>query len=317
MSVLFTFPGQGSQSPGMLSRLPADDEVDRTFAQTYAVLGRDPTELDTEASLQSTVAVQLALLIAGVAMARVLIARGARPDMVAGMSVGAYPAAVVAGVLDYEDALRLVQLRGRMMEEAYPAGYGMTAVIGIDLSRLEQIVARVHAPSRPVFIANLNAERQIIVSGADAAMDAVADIALAEGATRCERLAVSVPSHCELLAPVAHAMKAAFVEVLPKRPRIQYLSSSAARALSDPVRIADDLAGNVARPVNWLDTAKLAWERGARLAIEMPSREVLTGLTQEAFSEGLVVCCENNRLDTVCALIRREHQDGLGCTGDR
>ncbi|WP_068638987.1 malonate decarboxylase subunit epsilon [Thauera butanivorans] len=308
MSVLFTFPGQGSQSPGMLSRLPADVEVERTFAQAHAVLGRDPGELDTEASLRSTVAVQLALLIAGVAMARVLIARGARPDMVAGMSVGAYPAAVVAGVLDYEDALRLVALRGRLMEEAFPASYGMTAVIGIELSYLERIVARIHSPSQPVFIANLNAERQTIVAGADAAMEAVAGAALEQGATRCERLAASVPSHCELLAPVAHAMKNAFAGVATKRPRIHFLSSSAARVLRDPARIADDLAGNVAMQVNWLDTAKLAWERGARLAVEMPSREVLTGLTHAAFAEGLALCCENNRVDTVCALIRREQE---------
>lgn len=312
MSVLFTFPGQGSQSPGMLARLPADAEVERTFAQARAVLGHDPFKLDTAEALQSTVAVQLALLIAGVAMARVLIARGAAPDMVAGMSVGAYPAAVIAGVLDYEDALRLVALRARLMEEAFPTGYGMTAVIGIDVSRLARIVARVHSPAQPVFIANLNGEQQIIVAGADSAMEAVAGLALEHGATRCERLAVSVPSHCELLAPVAYEMKRAFAAVNPMRPRIPFLSSSAARALSNPVHIAEDLAGNVARCVNWGDTVKLAWERGARLAVEMPSREVLTGLTHAAFSEGLAVCCENNRLDTIRVLIRREQQGGHG-----
>lgn len=306
MSVLFTFPGQGSQSPGMLSRLPADPEVERSLAQARAVLGYDPLELDTEQALRSTVAVQLALLIAGVAMARTLIARDAAPGMVAGMSVGAYPAAVIAGVLDYEDALRLVALRGRLMEEAFPAGYGMTAVIGLEFSRLARIVARVHAPSRPVFIANLNAEQQIIVAGADAANAAVAELALEQGATRCERLAVSVPSHCALLAPVAREMQQAVAAVAPRRPRIGYLSSSAARAIADPARIADDLAGNVAQRVNWLDTVKLAWERGARLAVEMPSREVLTGLTHAAFSEGLALSCENSRVDTICALVRRE-----------
>lgn len=312
MSVLFTFPGQGSQSPGMLSRLPADAEVDRTFAQTRAVLGRDPFELDTDQALQSTVAVQLALLIAGVAMARTLIARDAAPDMVAGMSVGAYPAAVIAGVLDYEDALRLVDLRGRLMEEAFPAGYGMTALIGIDAFRLELIVARVHTPSRPVFIANINAEQQIIVAGADAAMEAVAELALEQGATRCERLMVGVPSHCALLAPVAHDMRRAMAAVRWTRPRVAFLSSTAARAMADPARITDDLAGNVAQRVNWLDTVKLAWERGARVAVEMPSREVLTGLTHAAFSEGLALCCETSRVDTICALIRREQQGRLG-----
>lgn len=311
MSVLFTFPGQGSQSAGMLSRLPVHPEVERTFAETYSVLGREALELDTEDALRSTVAVQLALLIAGVAMARVLIARGAGPDMVAGMSVGAYPAAVIAGVLDYGDALHLVNLRARLMEEAFPTGYGMTAVIGIDCSRLEKIVAQVHSPTTPVFIANLNAEHQIIVAGADAAMDLVAAHALAQGASRCERLAVSVPSHCELLAPIAREMMRAVAAVTLMRPRIAYLSSSAARSIADPDRIGRDLAGNVAQRVNWLDTAKLAWERGARLAVEMPSREVLTGLTQGAFAGGLALCCENNRLDTVCALVRREKEVGL------
>lgn len=310
MSVLFTFPGQGSQSPGMLARLPAHPEVERTLAQTRAALGFDPRTLDSEEALGSTVAVQLSLLIAGVAMARALAAEGCAPDMVAGMSIGAYPAAVTAGVLDYEDALRLVALRGRLMEEAFPAGYGMTAIVGLPFAALDALVGRIHSPSTPVFIANLNAEQQIIVAGAVPAMEMLAALALEQGATRCERLAVSVPSHCELLAPVARELKAAIADAPLTRPRITYLSSSAARAITDPARLADDLAGNVAQRVNWHDTAKLAWERGARLAVEMPSRDVLTGLTQAAFADGLALCCENNRIDTLCALIGREKECG-------
>jgi len=305
MSVLFTFPGQGSQVAGMLRSLPDHPAVERTLAEARGELGHDPRELDSAERLASTVAVQLALLIAGVAMARVLIARGAAPDMVAGMSVGAFPAAVVAGALDFRDAVRLVALRGRLMESAFPSGYGMTAVIGLDRYQLEALVARVHAASTPVFIANHNAERQIVIAGAHAAMRAVAELALAHGATRCEPLAVSVPSHCALLAPAAAAMKTALSALVLQRPRLTYLSSSAARALADPARIADDLADNMARHVNWPDTMRLAWERGARLAVEMPSGNVLTGLTQPAFADGLAVCCENNRIETVAALIAR------------
>lgn len=305
MSVLFTFPGQGSQVPGMLRSLPDHPAVARTLAEARGALGHDPRELDSAEALASTVAVQLSLLVAGVATARVLIARGAAPDMVAGMSVGAFPAAVVAGALDFRDAVRLVALRGRLMESAFPEGYGMTAVVGLDRYQLDALVARVHAAATPVFVANHNAERQIVIAGAHAAMRAVAALALAQGATRCEPLAVGVPSHCALLAPAAAAMKTALSALVLQRPRLTYLSSSAARALADPARIADDLADNMARQVNWPDTVRLAWERGARLALEMPSGNVLTGLTQPAFADGLAVCCENNRIETVAALVAR------------
>lgn len=306
MSVLFTFPGQGSQSPGMLARLPDHPEVERTLQQAQAVLGEDPRQLDSEAALRSTRAVQLCLLVAGVAMARVLVARGAAPDMVAGMSVGAYPAAVVAGVIEFEDALELIALRGRLMGEAYPAGFGMTAVMGIDAQRLAAIVGHLHRADAPVFVANLNSEQQTIIAGADVAMEAVAARAREEGATRTERLAVSVPSHCELLLPVARQLRTAMAGRSLRRPTVRWISSSRARLLSDPERIADDLADNAALQVNWRDTIKLAWECGARLAVEMPSRDVLTGLTQPVFADGLALCSDNNRVDSLTALILRE-----------
>ena len=131
MSVLFTFPGQGAQKPGMLHTLPTHAETARTLAEATRALGRDVLALDDAGALRSTVAVQLSLLVAGVAMARVLAAHGAAPQLVAGLSIGAWPAAVVAGVLEFADAVRLVELRARLMEDAYPAGYGMTAIGGL------------------------------------------------------------------------------------------------------------------------------------------------------------------------------------------
>ena len=131
MSVLFTFPGQGAQRPGMLHALPNDAAVAATLAEVAGVLQHDPLLLDTAAALASTRAVQLCLLIAGVAMARSLAAQGALPDMVAGFSIGEYPAAVVAGALDFADAVQLVARRGQLMEESYPSGYGMAAIIGL------------------------------------------------------------------------------------------------------------------------------------------------------------------------------------------
>lgn len=308
MSVLFTFPGQGAQRPGMLHRLPAHAETSRTLAETADALGEDPLQLDCADAFASSFAVQICLLLAGVAMARVLAAHGARPDMVAGLSIGAYPAAVAAGVLEYADAVRLVARRGRLMDSRYPEGYGMAAIIGLGQGQLEPLIARVHGPATPVYLANLNAPRQFVIAGAIDALEMVMAMALAQGATKTERLAVTVPSHCALFDDDAVTMRDAFRHVALRRPQATCISSSTARVLSDPQRIADDLADNLARQVHWHDTVRLAWERGARLAVEMPSGTVLTNLTAPEFADGQAVSCDNTSLDTVVALVARERR---------
>jgi malonate decarboxylase epsilon subunit len=304
MSTLFTFPGQGAQKPGMLHALPAHPETARTLAEASEALGRDVLECDSETALRSTVAVQLCLLVAGVAMARVLAAQEALPRMVAGLSIGAWPAAVVAGVLDFSDAVRLVELRGRLMEDAYPSGYGMTAIAGLTRQQLEPLVAQVHGAGRPVYLANLNGPRQIVIAGFASALEEVASLALARGAQRAERLAVAVPSHCALLDEQARTLACAMDQVALARPRITYISSSQARALFDGARIGADLAANMAHPVLWADTVRHAWERGARLAIEMPSGSVLTKLTAPEFPDGVALSCEGTRLDSLVEAVR-------------
>jgi malonate decarboxylase epsilon subunit len=305
MSVLFTFPGQGAQKPGMLHALPAHPETDRTLADAATALGRDVLALDSADALRSTIAVQLSLLVAGVAMARVLAAHGAAPQMVAGLSIGAWPAAVVAGVLEFIDAVRLVELRARLMEDAYPNGYGMTAIGGLTRQQLDPLIAQVHGPATPVYLANLNAPRQLVISGSAPALDAVAALALSQGANRAERLAVPVPSHCPLLDEQARVLACACDQAARKRPRITYVSSSAARALLDGDRIMADLAANMARPVLWADTLRHAWERGARTALEMPSGSVLTRLAQDGdFAAGTALCADGNRLDTLVQVAR-------------
>jgi malonate decarboxylase epsilon subunit len=305
MTVLFTFPGQGAQKPGMLHALPDHPESSRTLAEATAALGRDVLALDTADALRSTVAVQLSLLVAGVATARVLAAQGAAPRMVAGLSIGAWPAAVVAGALAMSDAARLVELRARLMEDAYPSGYGMTAIGGLTRQQLEPLLALVHKADTPVYLANLNAQRQLVIAGRDTALDAVARLALAHGANRADRLAVPVPSHCPLLDEQARTLACAAALVESRRPRITYISSSAARALFDGARIVADLAANMARPVLWADTLRHAWERGARVALEMPSGSVLTRLAQDAdFGAGVALCADGNRLDTLVQVAR-------------
>ena len=295
MKILFTFPGQGTQHEGMLQNLPGTE-----LAQARDVLGAEVDTLDSSEALKHTRAVQLSLLIAGVAWARELERRGVAPDIVSGLSIGAYPAAVVAGALDFADALTLVALRGDLMEQAYPHGYGLTAIMGLTLGQVEALVA-----DSGTYIANLNAETQIVIAGSDEAMAAVAKRALEKGASKAHRLAVSVPSHCALLEQPAQTLREAFSRVTLARPRHAYLSGSTGRVLWQPERIADDLAMNMARTVRWQEAVVSANEREARLAIEMPPGGVLTCLTRQAAWEGESIALERSGLDVAVHLAKR------------
>lgn len=308
MSILFTFPGQGAQRVGMLHALPQSVLVREVIDEASETLGRDALALDSAEALRSSVAVQLALLIAGVATARHLIHEAGPPDAVAGLSVGAYPAAVMASVLSYAEALRLVERRARLMEAAYPGGYGMTAILGLERAALEPLIAQVHSAVSPVYLANINAPTQLVIAGAHAAMVCVAALAQERGAYAAKPVAISVPSHCPLLDAPAAELALAMAKVPVAAPRLRYFSASLGRATSAPARIADDLARNMALPVKWHDTTVLAHEQGVRLSVEMPPGSVLTKLSVLAFPEALSVAAADTRADTLAVLMARERQ---------
>jgi len=306
MSVLFMLPGQGAQRAGLLHTLPSARQIDETLQQTSDLIGSDCLLLDTMPALESTYAVQLCLLIAGVAMARVFAANGIVPAMVAGLSIGAFPAAVIAGALDYSDAVRLVQRRAQLMEQTYPTGYGMAAVTGLDKFELEKIIDAVHSKVAPVYLANFNAAKQLVISGSNSALEKVMERALEAKATKAVRLAVNVPSHCPLFDEAAREMKKTLDGIALRRPSVAYFSASTARVLFDPQLIGDDLASNMARQVHWSETMRLAWERGARLAIEMPGGTVLSNLAATQWTDGISLACDTDRLDTLLELAARE-----------
>lgn len=285
MNVLFTFPGQGTQRPAMLQQLPNGEAL---LDRASDVLQQDVRQLDRADALQHTRAVQLCLLIAGVAHAQALQRQGIEADITCGLSIGAFPAAVAAGALAFDDALRLVALRGELMEQAYPVGYGLTAIVGLDPQQLEPLLVA------DCYLANINAPQQLVIAGSDAAMARVAEKALAAGAQKIHRLAVSVPSHCALLAAPAATLAAAFRHVTLQRPRCAYLSGSSARVLWQPEQIAGDLAQNMACTVRWYDAMTAANEREVGLAIEMPPGAVLTGLTRGPLCRGEAIALEQS-----------------------
>ncbi|WNW12293.1 malonate decarboxylase subunit epsilon [Pseudomonas sp. DTU_2021_1001937_2_SI_NGA_ILE_001] len=303
MSSLWVFPGQGAQKPGLLHRLPDAGVVRDTLAQASAVLGEDALALDSEVALRGTRAVQLCLLIAGVAAARLLREQGCTPEFVAGLSIGAYPAAVVAEAVDFDDALRLVALRGQLMQDAYPEGYGMTAILGLEQHEVEALLAKAEGP---VYLANINAERQMVIAGSDAAMQQVATLAKAAGASGTKRLAVSVPSHCALLDAPARQLAEAFAAVEVRMPRLRYLSGTTARPVVQPERLRDDLAFNMCRVIDWRSTVETAHERGVTLQIEMPPGAVLTGLGRKILQRATLTAFDGARLDSLIALSREE-----------
>jgi len=189
------------------------------------------------------------------------------------------------------------------MQRAYPQGYGMTAILGLSLSAVEGLLAEAKAPA---YLANINADNQLVIAGSDAAMAAVAARAKALGASCARRLAMSVPSHCALLEQPARQLAEAFAGVSLRAPQIRYLSSSSARPIFDSERLRDDLAFNMCRVVDWHGTLRTAYERGVRLHIELPPGQVLTGLARRVFEQGTLAAFDGARLDTLDALLRQE-----------
>lgn len=305
MDIAFLYPGQGAQTPGFLSRLPRHAAVDATLDEASRVLGQDARSLDSETSLACTVGVQLSGLVAGVAVTRALAAEDVVPDAVAGLSSGAFTAAVACGALAFDDALPLLRLRAELMQQAYPSGYGLAALVGLDEARVNQLVADIHGPHTPLYVANLNARTQIVLAGNDAALTRAVEAARAAGAYRAHRMAVAVPSHCALMDAVAQRLAQALEKIAVQAPRVPYLGNLRARALRDAQGIREDLANNVAHTVRWHDAMTALYERGVRHFFEAPPGATLTGIARESFDDVQARSLSDTPLDTVVYLARR------------
>lgn len=279
MTTAFVFPGQGAQHPGMLGALPASAATRSVLAEAVDVLG--PIDaLDTAASLTSTTNAQLALLVCGVAAARTLTDYGVPVDVVAGHSVGAFAAAVTAGVLTVPEAVDAVRVRGEYMAHACPPGqWGMAAVTGLSNRAVADVVATVATADSELWIANVNAADQVVLGGTLAALELARDATREAGARRFELLDVAVASH----GPVQRACETAVRERLSGVPlraqRADYLTDVGARRIrNDAGAVLADLSAAVTKPVRWYDIARLLPELGVERAIELPPGHVLSRL---------------------------------------
>ena len=284
MSFAFVFPGQGSQSVGMLSALAAaEPAVQATFAQASEVLGYDLWQLTSAGpaeDLNATERTQPAMLAAGVATWRTWQARGgARPALVSGHSLGEFTALVCAGALDFAPAIALVRCRGELMQAAVPAGSGaMAAILGLDDEAVEA-ACREAAQGEVVEPANYNSPGQVVIAGAAAAVQRAIGAAKARGAKRAVLLPVSVPSHSSLMQAAAVRLQERLAALEVRVPRIRYVSAVDARSHEDPQDIRALLVRQLSSPVRWSQTLS-ALSAGLAQVIECGPGKVLTGLNR-------------------------------------
>jgi malonate decarboxylase epsilon subunit len=274
----FIYPGQGAQTPGMLAALPDVDAVRATIAEAAALLSTPVAELDSPATLGTTSGSQLALLVCGVAAARALAAQDARPGIVAGHSLGAFSAAVAAGVLDFAEAIDAVNHRARRMAELFPSGYGMVAVSGVREAEARRIAEVITGEGAPVWLANINNNSQMVFTGADDALGRAVELARIRGAQQIRPLAVPVPSHAPILEPVSAELRSLLERVPRRKMRATYVSISRARPTRDSEEVLEDLAVSVSRTVRWRDVFGVITELGTHLVLQLPPGHTLVHL---------------------------------------
>lgn len=279
------FPGQGSQAVGMLAELGEQYEVVKTtFAEASEALGYDLWALVQNGpveDLNETHRTQPALLAASVAIWRVWQeVGGEQPEMVAGHSLGEYSALVCAGVIDFKQAIKLVALRGELMQQAVPAGVGaMFAIIGLDDAAIAKACEEA-AQGEVVSPVNFNSPGQVVIAGNKAAVERAGELCKAAGAKRALPLPVSVPSHCALMKPAADKLAQALAEIEFNAPILPVINNVDVIAENDPSKIKDALVRQLYSPVRWTEGVVAMHDQGVENLLEFGPGKVLTGLTK-------------------------------------
>ncbi|MBD2837442.1 ACP S-malonyltransferase [Pseudomonas sp. JM0905a] len=284
-SLAFVFPGQGSQSLGMLAEQGGQQKlVLDTFAEASEALGYDLwalTQQGPEEQLNQTDKTQPAILTASIALWRLWLAEGgARPAYVAGHSLGEYSALVAAGSLGFADAVKLVELRGQLMQQAVPAGQGgMAAILGLEDADVLAACAEA-AQGEVVSAVNFNAPGQVVIAGSAAAVERAIEACKARGAKRAMPLPVSVPSHCALMKPAAERFAESVEALAWQSPQIPLVQNVSAAVVADLAELKRDLLAQLYSPVRWVESMVSLSERGVTDLVECGPGKVLSGLNK-------------------------------------
>ncbi|EGZ47160.1 ACP S-malonyltransferase [Neisseria wadsworthii] len=305
MSFAFFFPGQGSQSLNMMNGFEGQAVVKATFDEASNVLGQDLWAMingeDAEI-IGQTVNTQPLMLAAGVATYRAYLeAGGKEPAVVAGHSLGEYTALVVAGSLDFPDAVKLVRLRAELMQNAVPQGVGaMAAVLGLEDEQVKAICAEA-AKGEVVEAVNFNSPGQVVIAGNAAAVERAMELAKEAGAKRVLPLPVSVPSHCSLMKPAAEKLAEALKEVQIREPKIRVIHNADVASYSDGEKIKDALVRQLYSTVRWTETVNALVEEGVAESAECGPGKVLAGLAKRI--NKAAVCSALTNAEQVVAFI--------------
>ncbi len=280
----FVFPGQGSQSVGMMQAFGQSRAARSVFDEASAALGEDLWKLVAEGpaeTLNATVNTQPVMLSAGYAVYRAWVeAGGAEPHVVAGHSLGEYTALVAAGVIGFENAVPLVRFRAQAMQEAVPLGAGaMAAILGLDDDAVRKACSDARG-GEVVEAVNFNAPSQVVIAGHKAAVERAAAAAKAAGAKRAVMLPVSAPFHSSLLEPAAQQLAAYMEGVAFAAPAIPVVNNVDVVAADDPRAIKDALARQACRPVRWVEVIRWMASAGVTDVVECGPGKVLAGLTR-------------------------------------
>ncbi len=284
MKFALVFPGQGSQSVGMMAAYGDAAVIRDAFSEASEALGRDLWALVQDGpaeELNLTVNTQPAMLAAGVAVYRAWRAQGGpEPRLMAGHSLGEYTALTCAGALRFQDAVKLVRLRAEAMQSAVAEGVGaMAAVLGLDDEAVRAVCAEA-AQGEVLEAVNFNSPGQVVIAGHKAAVERGMALAKERGAKRALPLPVSVPSHCALMQPAAERLRAALKEVEVQAPAVPVIHNADVAAYSDPEAIRDALARQLYQPVRWVESVQKLGAEGVELILECGPGKVLAGLNK-------------------------------------
>jgi len=284
MKIAVVFPGQGSQSVGMMNGFAGAAVVERTFQEASAILGEDLWALAAGGpaeALNRTVVTQPLMLTAGVACWRAWRERGGpMPAFFAGHSLGEYSALVAAGALRFEDALPLVRLRAQAMQEAVPEGTGgIAAIVGLEDSEIALVCAEA-AQGEVLEPANLNSPGQVVIAGHRAAVERGMAAAKAHGAKIAKMLPMSAPSHCSLMKPAAERLRQRLAGVALGAPSVPVIQNADVASFDDPDRIRRALVEQLFRPVRWVETIRHLQAQGVTRIVECAPGKVLAGLVR-------------------------------------
>lgn len=303
----WVFPGQGSQTLGMLSELAAEHTIIQdTFSQASVALGYDLWDVikNDEQKLNQTNITQPALLAASYAIYKLLLEKGiTQPAYLAGHSLGEYSALVCAGVIDFSDAVKLVEARGQYMQQAVPAGVGaMFAIIGLDDDKVVDCCEQAQTQSNEIVAAvNFNSPGQIVIAGNKNAAELAANLCKEQGAKRALPLAVSVPSHCALMKPAAEQLANLLKNIQFHAPEIPVINNVDVACPDDPEAIKQALVEQLYSPVRWTETVTNLADLGVESLLEVGPGKVLTGLTKRI--DKRLSCTAVNTIDSVNSLI--------------